>query len=307
VPDALRGRDGSVQFCCNGSFMAKLNRYLAVMRSIVADVEASIDSDIGRLREQKTADDRAAWLELFGNEAFQHRQFAELALDVLDDVSDRFDTVSAGEMQLVVGGWPVRWTLTESDRSRFLSQVRWFSSNHHKQFGRLLTPLVDGMRVRGPLFPVGLDSSTPPNLFLFDDDGLGHTASSVSSISTRITQRFESVDMILLVDNAQQPMQAAPLSLLRAVGSGGFANKLAVAFTHFDQVRGANLSFEQKREHVLASIRNAISTLRDSVGAGVAGALDRQLGRRYVFLGGLDRATDNSRQDLGEKLLHCWR
>ncbi len=151
VPDALRGHDGRVQFCCNGSFMAKLNRYLAVMRSIVADVEASIGSDIGRLREQKTADDRAAWLELFGNEAFQHRQFAELALDVLDDVSDRFDTVSAGEMQLGVGGWPVRWTLTESDRSRFLSQVRWFSSNHHKQFGRLLTPLVDGMRVRGAL------------------------------------------------------------------------------------------------------------------------------------------------------------
>ncbi len=147
-------------------------------------------------------------------------------------------------------------------------------------------------RTGGPLFPVGLDSSTPPNLFLFDDEGLGHTASSVSSISTRITQRFESVDMILLVDNAQQPMQAAPLSLLRAVGSGGLANKLAVAFTHFDQVRGANLSFEQKREHVLASIRNAISTLRDSVGAGVAGALDRQLGRRSVFLGGLDRATD---------------
>jgi hypothetical protein len=86
---------------------------------------------------------------------------------------------------------------------------------------------------------------------LLDGQGLGHTASTAASISTRITQRFSAVDMILLVDNAQQPMQAAPLALLRAVGSAGYANKLAVTFTHFDQVKGANLgTFEQRRDHV---------------------------------------------------------
>ena len=53
--------------------------------------------------------------------------------------------------------------------------------------------------------------------------------------------------MILLVDNAQQPMQAAPLALLRTVGSSGFSKKIAIAFTHFGQVKGANLSsFDQK-------------------------------------------------------------
>jgi len=271
----------------------KLNGYLAIIKSIVADVDDVVSGDVGQLQEQKTADDRAAWLELFGNEAFQHRQFAELALDILDDVSDRFDMISAGDIERGVSGWPIRWTHKDSDRVQFLSHVRWFSSNHHKQFGRLLTPLVDGMRIRGPLFPTEIDKGSQPNLVLLDGEGLGHTATTVSSISTRITQRFESVDMILLVDSAQQPMQAAPLSLLRAVGSGGFANKLAAAFTHFDQVKGANLaSFDQKREHVLASIRNAISTLRDSVGAGVSGALDRQFGRRSVFLGGLDRNTE---------------
>ena len=98
--------------------------------------------------------------------------------------------------------------------------------------------------------------------------------------------------MILLVDNAQQPMQAAPLALFRAVGSAGFADKLAIAFTHFDQVKGANLgSFEQKREHVGASVVNAIASLRDIVGAGVAGALDRQIEKQSIFLGGLDRPT----------------
>jgi hypothetical protein len=41
--------------------------------------------------------------------------------------------------------------------------------------------------------------------------------------------------MILLVDSAPQPMQAAPLALLRAAGSAGHAVKIALAFSHFDQ------------------------------------------------------------------------
>jgi hypothetical protein len=37
-------------------------------------------------------------------------------------------------------------------------------------------------------------------------------------------------------------MPAAPLALLRAAASAGYADKVAVAFTHFDQVKGDNPS-----------------------------------------------------------------
>jgi hypothetical protein len=109
--------------------------------------------------------------------------------------------------------------------------------------------------------------------------------------------------MILLVDNAQQPMQAAPLALLRTVGSSGFSKKFGIAFTHFDQVKGANLiSFDQKREHVSASIRNALASLRDYIGTGIAGALDRQIERQSVFLGGLDRDSQKMPQGYKREL-----
>jgi hypothetical protein len=272
--------------------LARLRNYLDRVRKVVADVEKGVVGTVGPLLDQKTADDRAAWLELFGNEAFSHKEFSEIALDVMEDISDRFSSISAGIIAPGATGWPILWSYDNEDRSEFLSHVRWFSSNHHRQFGRLLTPLVDGIRVQGPLHPWSAELNEVGRLVLLDGQGLGHTASTASSVSTRITQRFESVDMILLVDNAQQPMQAAPLALLRAVGSAGFADKLAIAFTHFDQVKGANLgSFEQKREHVVASAANAIASLRDSVGAGVAGALDRQIERQSIFLGGLDRPT----------------
>jgi GTPase Era involved in 16S rRNA processing len=271
---------------------SRLAEYLRVIRTLSAEVEAKVTGTLGALKDQKGADDRAAWLELFGNEVYEHQAFAELVLDILDDVQSRFSMVPAGHIERSSAGWPVIWSTEEADRSRFLAQVRWFSSNHHKQFGKLLTPLVDGIRVSGPLLPIGAVSTDFPKLVLLDGQGLGHTATTASSISTRITQKFSSVDMILLVDNAQQPMQAAPLALLRAVGSSGYANKLAVAFTHFDQVKGANLgTFEQKREHVAASVTNAITSLRDQLGAGVAGALDRQIERQSVFLGGLDKST----------------
>jgi energy-coupling factor transporter ATP-binding protein EcfA2 len=271
---------------------ARLKEFVSRIKTLTAEVEEKFAGSLGKIADQKTADDRATWLELFGVEAFKHQQFSNLALDIMEEVADRFSKIEDGELQRSSTDWPFLWTIEIDDREHFLSAVRWFSSNHHKQFGRLLTPLVDGIRVKGPLFPELADISEDPRLVLLDGQGLGHTATSVSSVSTRITNKFAKVDMILLVDNAQQPMQAAPLALLRSVGSSGFARKLAIAFTHFDQVKGANLgSFEQKRDHVLGSVGNAIASLRDIVGSGVAGAIERQVDNHSIFLGGLDRRT----------------
>jgi len=272
--------------------LARLRAYLERIKKLSAEVENVVSETLGTLQDQKTGDDRAAWLELFGNEAFKHPDFSEIVLDLIEAITERFIGVVSGSIERGATGWPVLWTCESADRADFLSHVRWFSSNHHKQFGRLLTPLVDGIRVQGPLYPAAAALGRAEKLVLLDGQGLGHTANTASSVSTKITKRFGDVDLILLVDNAQQPMQAAPLALLRAVGSGGFAEKLALAFTHFDQVKGANLaSFDQKREHVVASVTNAIGTLRDIVGPGVAGALDRQIEKQSIFLGGLDRAT----------------
>ena len=272
---------------------ARLDKYLSAIQSIASNVETRVAKSIGDLKSEMSADDRAAWLEIFANEVFYNSAFAELGLDVMEDISRRFDMISEGTIERASSDWPTSWTYREGDRSKFLSHVRWFSSNHHMQFGKVLTPLVDGIRVRGPFYPELEGVETAPKLVLIDGEGIGHTANDASSISTRITQKFEMVDLILVVDNAQQPMQAAPLALLRTAGSSGFSKKVAIAFTHFDQVKGVNLSsFEQKREHVTASIKNAVSSIRDSIGPGIAGGLERQIERSSVFLGGLNRATD---------------
>ena len=156
--------------------------------------------------------------------------------DILEDVRSRFELIEAGELLLGRSGWPDLWLFESKDRAEFIRYIRWFSSNYSPQFGRLLMLLVDGIRVRGPLFPDFIEGQ--PKVAFIDGQGLGHSPDSSASVTTRVTRRFGQVDVILLVDNAQQPMQASPLSVLRAVASSGHHGKLAIAFTHFDQIKG---------------------------------------------------------------------
>jgi hypothetical protein len=267
--------------------------YMRRIKTLAAHIAAQTAEDFGPFTAQEGPEDKSAWLELFSDQLFESEEFSKLALDIKDDVEDRFGPLSDKELERSATGWPLVWIFESNDRQEFLDNIRWFTSNHFRQFGRLLTPLVDGIRVRGPFQPVRKELQVADKLVWLDGQGLGHTAESASSVSTKISRRFSDTDIILLVDSAQQPMQAAPLALLRAAASAGYAGKIAVAFTHFDQVKGDNLqTLAQKRAHVLASITSAIAGLRPTLGASVAATLERQMEQNVVLLGGLDREID---------------
>ena len=272
---------------------ANLRDYMARIKEVAESVKTKASKSLEiphELSGFQNDSDQDVWLEHFEELLYQSDEFADIASDLKDDIVDRSMSVEAGEFDRNPDGWPNLWKYEDHNRADFLRELRRFSSNHHQQFGRLLTPLVSGLRVRGPFRPTDDRLPTDSNLVLLDGEGLGHTARSATSISTRVTQKYSEVDMILLVDSAQQPMQAAPLQLLRSVGSSGYAHKLAIAFTHFDLVRGDNLGeVEQKKAHVLASVSNGMTNIREVLGAQVAGALERQIESKIFFLGALDK------------------
>jgi len=270
---------------------AALETYINRIEQLEKSVVASLTDELG-VDLKVSGPDRQAAQELieenFEGRLTQEEGFHELVQDILEDVRLRFDFVDARTLSRRRSGWPDLWTFKSEDRGEFIRHIRSFSSNYWPQFGRLLTPLVDGIRVRGPLFPDFIDGQ--PKVAFIDGQGLGHTPDSSASVSTRVTRRFSQVDVILLVDNAQQPMQAAPLSVLRAVSSSGHHDKLAIAFTHFDQIKGQNLpTFPEKRAHVMASVLNALSSLRDVLGVSVVNAIEHGLDSRCFMLGGVDR------------------
>ena len=264
------------------------------------------DEDDKRVIEEKLEEHRDDLLR-------EDREFHEIADALIDEIEKRFSLLPPGSVSKTRQGWPLSWTgewLVE-ERSEFLRSISRFSSNYAPFFGHLLTPLVNGVRVAGPFSPNWANGEIN-KLVLFDGEGLGHTPKSSSSVSTSVSKRIEAVDAVLLVDNATQPMQAAPVAAIREVVVTGNGRKLLLAFTHFDEVKGDNLpKVSQKAHHVLASAENVLTAFGEELGASAERILRTRVQTARFFLAGLQdpltKKTSAGRRTLGQlrKLLEA--
>lgn len=272
----------------------RLSEYIVRIKEVAAAVQKQTAEKLGDFKGIDNPNKRQDWLEDFRDVLYENQDFTRLSLDIMEAVQHRFNLIEEGIFDSGKTGWCSHWYYEEKDRNTFLKQVRWFTSNHSQQFGRLLTPLVNGIRVSGPFQPAKPElRDNDRKLVLLDGEGLGHSAKEATSISTKVTERFSETDMILLVDNAESPMQAAPLQLLETVGNSGHVYKISVVFTHFDQVKGDNLgNYTQKRDHVRAAIGNALNGLREKLTPSVMEMLEQRLKDNDFYLGGLNQATD---------------
>ncbi len=257
-------------------------------KKLQADLDATEEAD------QRVID------ELFEEELDhilkQDEEYHTVADEMMDAIELRFDMLKAGSLKKTKQGWPIAWEFSSPNRESFIKEILRFSSNHAPLFGRLLTPLANGIRVKGPFFPAW-DNDLRQPLVLVDGEGLGHTPDSSSSLSTNLLRRIDTVDAIVLVDNAAQPMQAAPVAALRALVRTGNVKKLLMCFTHFDEVKGDNLpTVSAKQEHVLASAENVLIRLGEDLGPNAERALRMRLEEHCFFLGGVDTILDISKK-----------
>lgn len=272
-----------------------LARFLDRTKKLAASAIAKLTSELNDDVQSKKGSDREAAQELFEDTLQSLSEFDDIVNDIRDEILERFEGLTG--LTKRPGGWPESCRLTETDRTHFIRKILWFSSNHWAQFGRLLTPIVQGIRVKGPLFPSF--AGDKPRLVLIDGQGLGHTPDIAASVTTRITRKYSEADVILLVDNAEQPMQVAPLSVLRSVAASGYHNKLAIAFTHVDEVKGRNLpSFESKQAHVLASLTNGLSNLREVLGKAIIRPMEKVLPQRCFFFAWLDKPITSKSKEV---------
>lgn len=241
-----------------------------------------------------TRDEREVLQELVEDQLLNMEQFHQLVDTILDDVESRFSVLSNGEISRGKDGWPIKWTHHDSDRTQFIRAISRFSSNYAPQFGQLLTPLVEGIRVAGPFCPEWRKGNAP-KLVIMDGQGIGHTADSTSSLPTSVTSRFRIADAIVLVDNAAQPMQAGSCAVLESMVISGHESKLILAFTHFDEVEGPNLRGNTaKKDHVVSSFDNAVYTIGKYYGREAESALRNLIPERLVFLSNIQKKVPES-------------
>lgn len=277
-----------------------LRSWLARIRKLSANARESVQVDLDVEFSRLTGPDREAAQDIFEEHVQTLPDFADLVNDIMDEIRVRFSGIASG-LRTHPSGWPLAWEYTSDDRETFVRTVRRFSSNYAPAFGTLLTPLVDGIRVSGPFSPAFAERH--PRLVLIDGEGLGHVGDPAAGVASRIARRFGDVDVILLVDSAKAPMLEAPTSVVRAVAASGHQKKLAIAFTHFDLVRGqANLpTFAAQRAHVLSSVHQKLASLREVVGIPAVRAIERVLDERCFMLGFLDRPlTERNRGPVAE-------
>lgn len=295
---------------------AFLEHTLAKTKELATSLQLNMERDLGQRAAELAASDRDAFVDLVQEQAYQDDAVSELVESLMLEVARRFDHAAGGQIEHAMDGWPVRWTTTVRKESRadFIKHINRFTSNYAPNFGKLLTPLVEGIRVRGPFQPAWVEGDEIPPLVLMDGEGLGHTSHSASSLPTSLTEGFTRADVILLVDNATQPMLTAAQVALRTISAMGHDRKLAIAFTHFDLVRGDNLdSVEARREHVARSLENALSTMEEGGMRETIRGLRRNLEGRSFFLPSMQellgrqtpRTKRRSEADLGGLLRLC--
>ncbi|MBI4832213.1 MAG: hypothetical protein HY801_11830, partial [Candidatus Lindowbacteria bacterium] len=267
-------------------------RVIQIAADLRQDVARQLDVDTAKLE----AADHDSFLEIIEEKLLQpnesqYEEAQSLIDDILDEVESKFSFVEVGSYERERSGWPHRWTFESNDRKTFIKEVNRFSSNYAPSFGRLLGPLVQGMRVSGPFCPEWCSRNNGIPRFVFiDGEGLGHTPASASTVPTATTRRYDIADVILLIDNAAQPMQAAAQSVLQSVAASGHDSKLTVVFTHFEQVKGDNLpNAESRKNHVRASLENAISGVEGVLGCNADKRLRRFLQSRVFFVSSIDK------------------
>lgn len=269
---------------------ALVDRVVALAARQVADIERELGS-------AASEEDARALAELVEEELDTRLRDDDevhgLTDALLDEMRKRFDLIGdVGELRRNRQGWPVSWTWSTADRTAFIRQLRRFTSNSKLGFGRLLTPLVDGVRVAGPFRPTWHDDD-PPKLVVLDTEGLGHTVDTASSISTKLTRLVTEADAVVLVDSAQQPMQAAPATFLRALARTGHGAKLHVCFTHFDAVEGDNLPTPMDRAiHVLSACDGILSKIGTDLGTFAERPLRARVRDAAFFLADCHRRLD---------------
>ena len=285
------------------------------LQSYIDRIQALADSSKEKLikdlnvSEEEATKDWEDFQELLEYQLLDQEDFHELVDEVIDDVESRFKHVDKGTLGLGQDGWPSHWEFETEDRTEFIPTVSRFSSNYARNFGRLLTPLVDGMRISGPFRPKWWDGQDDPKLVLLDGEGLGHTSESASSISTTTTRRYDETDVILLVDNAAQPMQAPPLAVMRSLVSSGHESKLITCFTHFDELKGDNLPDTiSKKGHVVYALDGAIAGISKILGRSAENALKKATSERVFFVSNIQKQLSPqarlTRSEL-KKMLEC--
>lgn len=290
-----------------------LKDYLVRINLISIEAQETLFNEYDLQDEELSAGDKQALRELIIEEYLDtSSEFQEIADDIMEDIHSRVMQLEREGIVFDSTDWPISYyfkieTNEQKEQKKvFLKKMRLFSSNHKDQWGTLLTPIVEGLRIKGPFKPDGYEV---PKLIIYDGEGIGHSSDSEFTLPDKVTNLFSEVQTILLVDKGAQPMIGPSRMVIKSAVISGNIKKLLLCFTHMDAVKGDSMKkgFE-KVNHVKASIGTALNSLVEGYGRSYIATLEHFLKERsYFFFNMQIRMQKGSESQLKGLLEHIYK
>jgi hypothetical protein len=266
-----------------------LKGYIAAIRSIAERHKKELEQAHGALASLPS-DQRNQALDELQDTAEQSDAYGTLISEILDDLRERFEGLTG--LIKSTTGWPRVWvSKSVPNEAEFLESVRFFSDIDRVHWGRLLTPLVNGIRVAGPFAPTWAEGPEQPHFVLVDTEGLGHKANTVPDVPDYIVSRFGDCDAILLVQKGDVPFGYEGGKALEAIAGAGHTAKTSIVFTRMDEVKGPNIKgWQAKRDYAFSGVRNVVENqIAKSLSPDVARFMLERLEGSDYYLGALQK------------------
>lgn len=252
---------------------------------LIAEAASSAVASAHANGSEKTREGAGAVRELIEDEAEESEGLTDLVSEIIEELRERSEVKVPGQIARTATGWPISWKLDTpaAERERFIKEVKRFTGNQRDDFGTLLTPLVNGVRVAGPFFS-GTNGRRP--LVLCDTVGFGHYADTASDLNEAYAELCDRVDCILVVESAKTSFSSNSLhQVLEATVTTGHVSKLAIGFTHMDALAGDDVGDEKDtREKALLGLRTAIDQhVAKKLSREAARQLSSHLAKESVF------------------------
>src|SRR5207247_551463 len=136
---------------CRRAAAGNLEGFVERLRILAQECRGLAEHTAGAAYAQLGSDQQLAFEEEVDGYLDRNEAFEQLTGDILQAVEERFRFVdNTGSLSRDEDAWPRYWSFKHDDRHTFLRTMNYFTSNHAERYGTLLTPLVDGIRVKGP-------------------------------------------------------------------------------------------------------------------------------------------------------------
>jgi len=272
-------------------YSAFLKTSLTTIRSIAAAARFEIEDILGALGTLKD-EDRSYALDEMQRAGEASEAFQDLVNDIIEEIEARFLALPKGKFRKSSTGWPEAWLYSapSEERDDFLKAARWFCSNTKEEWGKLLTPLVTGIRVSGPFRPDWVPDGASYEHVFVDTQGLDHEKPT-TELSSDTTSMFAKVQNILFVESGKDSLKSqSARKVMEAIAGSGYTANLTVALSHMDLVVGDDIPTpEDRKEKAFSGLRSLVENeVSRNVSREAARQLATHLDHSTFYLGYLD-------------------